>query len=95
MMDLWVRCYISVDTLVDSETKQDTSFVIICSLYTYTLIKHWKANTIFLVFGLIRPWFEPTIFTIQGEHVDHSTSEVVWDIEERIFEASNPKTSDA
>jgi hypothetical protein len=31
----------------------------------------------------------PTIFTIQDEHVNHSTSEVVWDIEKRIFEASN------
>jgi hypothetical protein len=33
------------------------------------------------------------MFTIQGEHVDHSTSEVVWDIEKRKFEASNSKTS--
>jgi hypothetical protein len=50
MMDLWVRCYISVDTLVDSETKQDTSFVIICSFlnlmpqiffFQYPKLPHW------------------------------------------------------
>jgi hypothetical protein len=34
-------------------------------------------NTNFIVFGLTRPWFEPTIYRTQGEHANHYTTAVV------------------
>jgi hypothetical protein len=35
------------------------------------------ANTNFIVFGLIRPGIEPTIYRTQGEHANHRTTDAV------------------
>jgi hypothetical protein len=35
-------------------------------------------NTNFLVFGFTRPWLEPTIYRIRGEHDNHYTTDTVF-----------------
>ena len=35
------------------------------------------ANANFIIFGLTRPGFEPTIYRTQGEHANHYTTDAV------------------
>ena len=42
------------------------------------MLSREATNTNFIVFGLIQPGLEPTIYHTRGEHADHYTTDAVW-----------------
>ena len=48
------------------------------------MLSEEATNTNFIVFGLIRPGPEPTIFRTRGEHADHYATDAVVSLRESI-----------
>jgi hypothetical protein len=41
------------------------------------LLSGEATNTNFIVFGLTRPWIEPTIYRTRGEHANHYVTDAI------------------
>jgi hypothetical protein len=54
-------------------------------IVNYCVLSGEATNTNFIVLGLTRPGFEPTIYRTRGEHANHYTTDAVLLINAKIL----------